>query len=69
MILVYKIVLGRKFLDNIEAIKILKQIKDILLHNNSWLESTHNPIIESFNIAIKTLEDKEKNEINNRTSN
>ena len=56
-------------MDNIEAIKILKQIKDILLHNNSWLESTHNPIIESFDIAIKSLEDKEKNEINNTTSN
>ena len=59
----------KKYLDNIEAIEILKQIKDILLHNNSWLESTHNPIIESFDIAIKSLEDKEKNGINNRTSN
>lgn len=49
-------------MNNIEAIEILKQIKDILLHNNSWLESTHNPIIESFDIAIKSLEDKEKNE-------
>jgi hypothetical protein len=56
-------------LDNIEAIKILKQIKDILLHNNSWLESTYNPIAESFDIAIKSLEDKEKNGVNNTTSN
>ena len=55
-------------MNNIEAIKILKQIKDILLHNNSWLESTHNPIIESFGIALKSLEDKEKNEVNNTTS-
>lgn len=63
------IIFGRKFLNNIEAIEILKQIKDILLHNNSWLESTHNPIIESFDIAIKSLEYKEKNGINNTTSN
>ena len=49
-------------MNNIEAIEILKQIKDILLHNNSWLESTHDPITESFDIAIKSLEDKEKNE-------
>ena len=48
----------KKFLDNIEAIGILKQIKDILLNNNSWLESTHDPITQSFDKAIKSLEEK-----------
>ena len=58
MILEYKTVLMKKFLDNIEAIGILKQIKDILLNNNSWLESTHDPITQSFDKAIKSLEEK-----------
>ena len=38
-----------------EAISFLKQVEDILLHNNSWLESTHNPIKESFDMAIEAL--------------
>ena len=54
----------KKFLDNIEAIECLKQVKHILLNNNSWLESTHDPITQSFDKAIKSLEEKE-NKINN----
>lgn len=54
----------KKFLDNKEAIECLKQIKHILLNNNSWLESTHDPITQSFDMAIKSLEEKE-NEMKN----
>lgn len=54
-----KIVFMKKSLGNIEAIECLKQIKHILLNNNSWLESTHNPITQSFDMAMKALEEKE----------
>ena len=40
---------------NQEAIKFLSQIRDILLVSNSWLPSTHNPIKESFGMAINAL--------------
>lgn len=41
-----------------EAIAFLKQVENILLHNNSWLESTHNPIKESFEMAIEALKEQ-----------
>lgn len=41
-----------------EAIAFLKQVENILLHNNSWLESTHNPIKESFEMAIEALKEE-----------
>lgn len=41
-----------------EAIAFLKQVENILLHSNSWLESTHNPIKESFDMAIASLTSK-----------
>ena len=41
---------------NEEAIKLLSQIMDALLANNSLLPSTHNPIKESFGMAINALE-------------
>ena len=33
----------------------LYQVKTILLNNNSWLESTHTPIKEAFDMAISAL--------------
>lgn len=43
-----------------EKISVLKQVKETLLASNSWLESTKNPIEESFDAAIKSLEAWEK---------
>lgn len=40
---------------NKEAIKVLSQIRDVLLASNSWLPSTKNPIKESFGMAINAL--------------
>lgn len=39
-----------------EAIEFLKQVKYALLHSNSWLSSTHNPIEQSFDMAIEALQ-------------
>lgn len=39
-----------------EAVNILSQVRGIILHNSSWLESTHDPIKESFDMAISALE-------------
>ena len=44
---------------NEEAIKLLSQIRDVLLASNSWLPSTHNPIKESFGMAINALKAQE----------
>ena len=48
---------GRRggLMTNEEAIKFLSQIRDALLASNSWLPSTHNPIKESFGMAINAL--------------
>jgi len=39
-----------------EAISLLTQINKILINNNSWLESTHEPLNIAFTMAIKALE-------------
>ena len=39
-----------------EAIEFLEHVKYVLLHSNSWLTSTHNPIEQSFDMAIKALQ-------------
>lgn len=39
-----------------EKISFLSQVKIILLDNNSWLDGTKEPIEESFDAAIKSLE-------------
>jgi len=39
-----------------EKISFLNQVKIILLDNNSWLDGTKEPIEESFDAAIKSLE-------------
>ena len=41
---------------NKEAIIFLSKVKQILLKDNSWLESTKTPITESFDMAISALE-------------
>jgi len=43
-----------------EKISFLKQVKILLLESNSWLEDTKEPIRESFDTAIKSLEAWEK---------
>lgn len=45
---------------NQESIKILSQVLDVLLKSNSWLESTHNPLKESFGMAISALENSQR---------
>lgn len=42
------------------AISFLNQIRHIILLDNSWLESTHKPINEAFNMAIEALELKQQ---------
>jgi len=39
-----------------EAIIFLRKVQQILLASNSWLESTHDPIKEAFDMAIEALE-------------
>lgn len=41
---------------NKDAIKFLDQVRKILLGDKSWLESTHQPINEAFDMAISALE-------------
>lgn len=41
-------------------IGFLKQVKEILLYDKSWLESTKKPISESFDRAIKSIEENAK---------
>lgn len=43
-----------------EKISFLNQVKIILLDNNSWLDGTKEPIEESFDAAIKSLEWQEE---------
>ena len=38
------------------AINVLNQIKELILNDKSWLESTHEPISQCFDMAIKSLE-------------
>lgn len=38
-----------------EAIVFLRQVQQIMLESNSWLESTHEPIKEAFDMAIEAL--------------
>ena len=42
------------------AINVLNQIKELILNDKSWLESTHEPISQCFDMAIKSLEAWEK---------
>ena len=39
-----------------EAINLLKQVNEILINSNSWLENTHEPLNQAFDMAIKALE-------------
>ena len=39
-----------------EAISLLKQVNEILINSNSWLENTHEPLNQAFGMAIKALE-------------
>ena len=41
---------------NKKAIEFLDQVRKILLADKSWLESTHQPINEAFDMAISALE-------------
>lgn len=38
------------------AINVLNQIKELILNDKSWLESTHEPISQCFDMSIKSLE-------------
>ena len=42
------------------AIYILSQVNDIILHNDSWLDSTHEPIKEAFEMAVSALEEHQE---------
>lgn len=42
---------------NEEAISLLRQVKEAILNSNSWDETTNEPITDSFDMAIKALED------------
>lgn len=37
------------------AIKLLSSIREIIMRDDSWLENTHEPINEAFNMAQKAL--------------
>ena len=37
------------------AIKLLNSIREIIMRDDSWLENTHEPINEAFNMAQKAL--------------
>lgn len=39
-----------------DAISLLKQVNEILINSNSWLENTHEPLNQAFGMAIKALE-------------
>lgn len=39
-----------------DAISLLKQVNEILINSNSWLENTHEPLNQAFDMAIKALE-------------
>ena len=39
-----------------DAINLLKQVNEILINSNSWLENTHEPLNQAFDMAIKALE-------------
>ena len=41
---------------NKQVINFLDQVRKILLNDKSWLESTHQPINEAFDMAISVLE-------------
>ena len=41
---------------NKQVINFLDQVRKILLADKSWLESTHQPINEAFDMAISALE-------------
>ena len=43
-------------MNNQEAINFLDQVREILLDDKSWLESTEQPINEVFDMAISALE-------------
>ena len=45
-----------------DAISLLKQVNEILINSNSWLENTHEPLNQAFDMAIKALE-KDNDEI------
>ena len=38
------------------AIRLLNQIRHMLLNSNSWLPETHNPVNEAFDMAISALQ-------------
>lgn len=38
-----------------DAINLLKQVNEILINSNSWLENTHEPLNQAFDMAIKAL--------------
>jgi len=44
------------------SIRLLNQIRHMLLNSNSWLPETHNPINEAFDMAISALQAQELSE-------
>lgn len=40
------------------AISLLTQVNEILVHSNSWLENTHEPLNMAFDMAIKAIKQK-----------
>lgn len=46
------------------AIRLLNQIRHMLLNSNSWLPETHNPINEAFDMAISALQAQDLPDIN-----
>lgn len=43
-----------------DAICFLNQLRAVLLNSNSWLESTHQPIKDAFDMAIKAIKESER---------
>ena len=49
-------------MDNQVAINFLDQVREILLDDKSWIESTKQPINEAFDMAISALEAQDVSE-------
>ena len=50
-----------------EAISLLRQVKEAILNSNSWdKETTSKPITESFDMAIKALQEQKSRKITSK---
>ena len=48
--------MGYREMTREECMIFLRQVKHVLLRSKSWLDSTHKPIQEAFDMAIEALE-------------